>query len=60
MTPSAGYSKIQSKMADLSEVDNTTLTPTDLSTTLSVTLDSSRSRSSTSRDRLDVTRSENS
>ena len=43
-------------MAEFSEVDATMLTPTDLSTTLSMTLDSSRSRSSNCRDRLDVTR----
>lgn len=57
---SAGYSN-HNKMADLSadDVDNTILTPTELSTTLSVTLESSRSRSSSCRDRLDVTRSDN-
>lgn len=43
-------------MAEFSEVDTTTLTPTDLSTTLSITLDSSKSRSSSSKGRLDITR----
>ena len=50
----AGHSNIK-KMADASEVDTTTLTPTDFSATLSATLDSSRSHSS-SRYHLDVTR----